>query len=210
MCEELATSFEHVPAKCFFPKGQRQNLITVPSCSRHNNDTSKDDEYVRGIIVTARGTNKLAVEHWRGNVRKSYLHSPKLFLKTFALRKENAFLHDRQRVDRVMIKIAYALYFHIYKKVWHSSPAPFYNKFYNDDGQTDMDFRLPNFKPTPYDIYEGANQAVFKYQYFEGRFNGEPNCYFKMVFYEGFEVLIFPVKDGSVSPLLILDITSKS
>jgi hypothetical protein len=79
MCEELATSVEHVPAKCFFPKGQRQNLITVPSCPRHNNETSKDDEYVRGIIVTARGTNKLAIDHWRRDVRKSYLHAPSYF-----------------------------------------------------------------------------------------------------------------------------------
>lgn len=210
MCEEPATSVEHVPAKCFFPKGQRNNLITVPSCVRHNNETSKDDEYVRGIIVTARGTNKLAVDHWRGDVRRSYLHSPKLFVKTFNLRKDKAFFHDRSRIDSVMIKIAYALYFHTYKKVWHSSPAPFYNKFYNDDNQTDMELRLPNFKPISYNIYEGENQAVFKYQYFEGNFNGQPNCYFKMVFYEGFEVFIFPANEGSVSPLLIFDISSKT
>jgi hypothetical protein len=141
---------------------------------------------------------------------KKLLACPKLFLKTFSLQKGKSFFHDRPRVDRVMIKIAYALYFHIYKKVWQSSPAPFYNKFYNDEGQTDIELRLPNFKSIPYDIYEGANQAVFKYQYFEGNINGQPNCYFKMIFYEGFEVLIFPVNNGSVSPLLILDISSKT
>lgn len=53
-CNNIATSVEHVPAKCFFPKEHRKNLITVPSCEQHNNETSKDDEYVRGIIVASK------------------------------------------------------------------------------------------------------------------------------------------------------------
>jgi len=42
MCSDPATGVEHVPAKCFFTKGQRENLITVPSCELHNNATSKN------------------------------------------------------------------------------------------------------------------------------------------------------------------------
>lgn len=209
MCGGPATGVEHVPAKCFFPKGQRQNLITVPSCTLHNNATSKDDEYVRGVIVSASGNNKLAIDHWRGDVRKSYIHSPKLFLKTFKDRRGNAFFHDRERIDGVMVKIANALYFHIYKKVWDSSPAPFYKQFYFDDDKTDIEVRFPNYKTIPeYNVYEGENQSVFKYYYLEGNMNGRQNCLFKMVFYEGFEVLIMPVKDSSNGPALILDISN--
>jgi hypothetical protein len=123
MCGAPATSVEHVPAKCFFPIGQRINLITVPSCSLHNNDTSKDDEYTRGIIVSSAGNNQVATHHWKNNVLKSYKHSPKLFLTTFKNRKDKSFFHDRARIDSVMIKIAYGLYFYIFKKVWQSSPA---------------------------------------------------------------------------------------
>ena len=194
MCSDPATGVEHVPAKCFFPKGQRENLITVPSCELHNNATSKDDEYVRGIIVSSAGTNKIALIHWRDGVRKSYLHSPKLFLKTFEMQKDNAFFHDRARIDTLMVKIAYALYYQVYKRVWQSRPAPFYKQFYFDDGKTDIEVRLPDYLSIPeYNVFEGANQSVFKYQYLEGKVNGQPNCIFKMNFYEGFEVIIIPI-----------------
>jgi hypothetical protein len=205
MCNDPAVGFEHAPAKCFFPKGNRQNLITVPSCALHNNSTSKDDEYTRGIIVTASGTNELAVRHWRGNVRKTYLHSPKLFLNTFKDRKGRSYFHDRLRIDGVMIKIAYALYYHIYKKTWESNPAPFYSQMAFDDGKSDIEYRFPDFKSIPdYAIYEGANPSVFKYQYLEGNFNGIPDCLFKMIFYEGFEVVIMPLKERESEPTLML------
>jgi len=47
-CGENAQSKEHVPARCFFPENEsyRKQLITVPSCEKHNEDTSVDDEYV--------------------------------------------------------------------------------------------------------------------------------------------------------------------
>ncbi|MEO6149461.1 MAG: hypothetical protein ABIN95_01585 [Mucilaginibacter sp.] len=182
-------------------------MITVPSCPLHNNHTSKDDEYVRGVIVSAAGNNKLSINHWRGDVRRSFIHSPKLFFKTFKHRNGNSFFHDRSRVDSVMIKIAYALYFHIYKKVWDSNLAPFYNQFYDDDGKVDIEVRFPKYKMIPdYNVYEGANPSVFKYQYLEGRINSVQNCLFKMIFYEGFEVLIMPVKDSSQTTTLILDL----
>jgi hypothetical protein len=206
MCNEPATGVEHAPAKCFFPKGYRQNLITVPSCALHNNSTSKDDEYVRGIIVTTSGTNDLAVKHWRGDVRKTYIHSPKLFLNTFNQRKGDSYFHDRLRIDQLMIKIAYALYYYIYKKTWESNPAPFYKQLTFDDGTTDIEVRLPDYKDIPdYNIYEGENQSVFKYQWLEGSFNGRSDCLFKMIFYEGFEVIIIPLSGKQSDPSMILE-----
>ncbi len=193
-CNAPATGLEHVPAKCFFPKENRMNLITVPSCYLHNNSTSKDDEYVRGIIVSAQGNNKLASQHWRGAVIKGFKHSPKLFLKTFADQRENAFFHDRKRIDALMTKIGYCLFYHIFKRVWLSKPTPFYKKFRYDDGKTDIEVRLPDHDNLPkYHIYEGANQSIFKYQYFEGKIDGQENCMFRLVFYEGFEVIIMPM-----------------
>ncbi len=193
MCSEAATGVEHVPARCFFPREHRVNLITVPSCSRHNNETSKDDEYARGIIVSALGNNKLAIDHRRDPVRRSYLHSPKLFQNTFQIQKKDAFFHDRDRIDNLMIKIAYALYYHSYRKIWESKPEPYYKQFLFDDGKSDIEVRLPNYETLPkYDIYEGGNKSVFKYHFLEGKINGKNNCLLRMVFYEGFEVLILP------------------
>jgi hypothetical protein len=196
VCNAPATGSEHVPAKCFFPKDQRHNLITVPSCYLHNNAKSLDDEYLRGIIVSAKGNNKLALNHWRNNVIKSFIHSPKLFLKTFANQRDNAFFHDRSRIDAAMSKIAYALYFYVFNKVWHSIPTPYYKNFRFDDGRADIDVRLPNHDSLPkHHVYEGSNQSIFKYQYFEGKINGQPNCMFRLIFYEGFEVIILPAND---------------
>jgi hypothetical protein len=61
MCDEPATTKEHVPPKCFFPEQKdtpkgldyRRNLITVPSCDEHNCKKSGDDEYLRTILTLA-------------------------------------------------------------------------------------------------------------------------------------------------------------
>lgn len=59
-CEKKATTRDHIPPKCFFPKAKhlpenspnyRNNLITVPSCSEHNNCRSKDDQYTAVVIA---------------------------------------------------------------------------------------------------------------------------------------------------------------
>lgn len=50
-CGEPAVSREHFPPKAFFPqKGKGLQLQTVPSCKIHNNDKSKDDQYVLAHI----------------------------------------------------------------------------------------------------------------------------------------------------------------
>jgi hypothetical protein len=59
-CNALATTREHVPPQCFFPKKKhlpvgsknyRRELITVPSCERHNTERSHDDEYAAAVVV---------------------------------------------------------------------------------------------------------------------------------------------------------------
>ena len=73
-CGNVATGVEHVPPKCFFPRGKRDNLITVPSCDAHNQEKSKEDEYIRAILLASikldghehikilRDTNERAIE----------------------------------------------------------------------------------------------------------------------------------------------------
>ncbi|MGP3508673.1 hypothetical protein [Paracidovorax citrulli] len=45
-CGAVATSKEHVPARCFFPKERdfRRDLFTVPSCKEHNSAKSNIDQ----------------------------------------------------------------------------------------------------------------------------------------------------------------------
>lgn len=51
-CSSAATTKEHFPPRCFFPKGSGLNLQlkTVPSCTTHNNDKSGDDQFLLAHI----------------------------------------------------------------------------------------------------------------------------------------------------------------
>lgn len=50
-CGGEVTGVEHIPPRSFFPKGKRNNLITVDSCDIHNQEKSKEDEYIRAILL---------------------------------------------------------------------------------------------------------------------------------------------------------------
>src|ERR1044071_110540 len=78
MCDQAATTKEHVPPRSFFPPEHRANLITVPSCQRHNNDNSMDVEYVRNIIALPFQTKEIGRAQARGPVITSFPRRPKL------------------------------------------------------------------------------------------------------------------------------------
>ena len=88
MCDKPSVTREHAPPLAFFPSDLRGNLITVPSCTAHNNDNSKDVEYVRNIVVTDINTNELARYMFRSKVLPSFRRSPKLKRQTFARYRE--------------------------------------------------------------------------------------------------------------------------
>jgi hypothetical protein len=82
-CEKPASTVEHCPPRSFFPAGQRRNLMTVPSCTEHNNDSSKDVEYARNAITTLWGVNTTGLELFERKTKKSLDRSPKLLFQTF-------------------------------------------------------------------------------------------------------------------------------
>lgn len=114
-CSTLATDKEHVPARCFFPSGRRCNLLTVPSCSEHNGDLSKDVEYVRNMIVFLENLNPAGKEMFE-TAKRSFEGSDGLFFRSLG---ETRFLgdgrcilkFDLERVNRVMDGVARAVYF---------------------------------------------------------------------------------------------------
>jgi hypothetical protein len=77
-CGAPATSKEHVPPRCFFPKEiiregllQKQNwnhLVTVPSCDEHNNQKSSGDEYLLAHIAILAPENLYAQAAIKGSV----------------------------------------------------------------------------------------------------------------------------------------------
>ena len=120
MCEKPATTREHAPPLSFFPEDKRYNLITVPSCYKHNVGNSVDVEYVRNIVVTDIHTNDIGRGMFVAKVRKSYARGHKLRRSTFQkIRpvliggRETAVVQvSERRFNPIIRAIAFALYFH--------------------------------------------------------------------------------------------------
>ncbi|BBC22799.1 hypothetical protein [Pseudanabaena sp. ABRG5-3] len=135
-CEKIATTKDHIPPKCFFPKKKdlsdgnhdyTNNLITVPACSDHNNSRSKDDEYTAAVIAMA-STSSLALtlfkSKWvRALLRREGLLGKRIFLTAKSARvisrknrvlipyNTTAISCEMQRIERVIESIARALYY---------------------------------------------------------------------------------------------------
>ena len=58
-CTRPGKTKEHIPPKSFFPRNQRDQLLTVKSCELHNNAKSHDDMYVLAhICMNASPSNR--------------------------------------------------------------------------------------------------------------------------------------------------------
>ena len=123
-CGAKATTREHVPPKCMFPEGFRHNLITVPSCDRHNLAKTKDDEYLRSVLAVAPGNNTHCLGLLDGKILPSLDRRPHLVGTLFpALQPlqvdglETAmFTLDRERFERSVVAVARGLFFHEYER----------------------------------------------------------------------------------------------
>ena len=213
LCDSKSTSVEHVPARSFFPKNKRFNLITVPSCEKHNLDTSLDDEYIRDVIAMAKGTNSIAVNHFRDKGIKSLQKSPALanliaknpkylnFIKDNEETKNLTYQVERPRFDRVLKKIAYGLYFHKYKSTWNKELAISTDRLITENYEPDIIAEELKRHPELRDSanYEGNNPDVFKFSFLD--FSNRPDKFLLMNFYEYFEIWALPLESSISSTL---------
>jgi len=194
MCAAEATTREHVPPRSFFPLGYRDGLVTVPSCPKHNNDSSADVEYVRNVIVCAYPVNEVGLSLAPKTLR-SFNRSPGLFAHTFeewwpVLTPQGgsgAFRLKMARFERVMEAIAHGLYYREEGKQYEGkwgifSPTLSSLKDLQGGGIDDWEaFRrmlaLVRFSPRPtaqpkvfsYHVWrETDSKLVYKYQFYEG------------------------------------------
>lgn len=133
MCEQPATSMEHVPPRCLFPERKdipttdyRTNLITVPSCDIHNTHKSRDDEFLMVSLAGIIGNNSIGYRHKLTKVDRALRRTSNRLLdrvfktrKTYVVRLDsNKFLKvvwgtpDAPRLIRCFDHVARGLYFH--------------------------------------------------------------------------------------------------
>lgn len=220
-CGEPSTSVEHAPAKSFFPRGNREQLITVPSCTVHNEATSLDDEYVRNVIAMMIGNNGHALNHFLTTCIRSLKRSPALTKRTTGVNRrvflENIknvgtglqpsymFQIERERIELVLRKISYALFYHKYGRPWERELLIGTEFLVTPDVQQDeIGELIRSAKSDPEymePVYEGTNPEIFKYAFLPTEEDNDFEQILQMKFYEGFEAWAIPVT-GSTAPKL--------
>jgi len=134
MCDKPATSREHAPPKCFFPrakdvnsgKNYRRNLITVPSCDEHNISKSANDLDTALILQLSTWSNNFGAEIFNNRVSDAALRLRPFISKLQANSRavhdgKNCgvvFSLDRSQIESHMSMMGRALYFHTTGQKW--------------------------------------------------------------------------------------------
>ena len=129
-CGREATTRDHIPPKCLFSSPRPNDLITVPSCLKHNLEASKDDEYLKWVLAIRHdiGDHPNVKKLWpgimrglnsprRARLKKSLLSSiqeVELFTPAgIYLGNSGTFNVDLTRLDSVVERIISGLFYHI-------------------------------------------------------------------------------------------------
>jgi len=209
MCETPATSREHAPPICFFPEETdigrdfRQNLITVPSCDRHNSIKSKDDEYFRAVIVMQAAQNSDAGRHqfFRKLLRAS-ARSPHAYQSFFQDKgtitggKGHALQIDRDRFDSCIDHLARALFFDTFKSKWTPPITVISPNFFKEIKSDNVVPHQPTISAVEVsrqmlggELIKGQNPEIFKYRLLHEE--SAKAFAFAAIFYDSFEVFTF-------------------
>jgi hypothetical protein len=145
MCDSPETSREHAPPLCFFPEANvfgrdlRRNLITVPpSCDLHNSKKSKDDEFLRAVILVQAVQSSEAGKHqFFQKLLPAVARMPgahRAFFSdkgTLAAGTASALQIDRKRFDTCIDHLAKALFFDAFGHTWALPIAVISPNFYS-------------------------------------------------------------------------------
>lgn len=198
-CGADAVSKEHVPPLCFFPKGQRKNLITVPACDQHNKDLSTDQEYVRNMIVLNYNNNYDGTQLAIDKAFKAITNNPWLIaeIKRQLVMSMNkigvpALTLDTIKMDKVFCAMGRALYYHDFGFVYNGEWRVFYDSnFLSPSKHNEESFKqFEDFKKSlgsfSYTDRQVQNPKIFQYAYsIEGS-----NIIYKLEFYEAYYIYI--------------------
>jgi hypothetical protein len=225
MCEELATSVEHVPPKCLFPEKKdlregmdlRKHLLKVPACDAHNSKKSHNDEYFLYVLTGMFQINKVGRNQYNSKIRRAIKRNPSLLKKlattampvkvtdplSGSMVDSVALKFDEDRVNIIFDRLSRAIYYHHYKEKWLGRvkyQAEFL--FATVDPSDELNLRIKAISKAADGwfsraIYYGENPEVFKYQAVEAKDSRK----MRLHFYEGCKLLlIFDSQLKSVNP----------
>lgn len=200
MCNEPATSREHVPPSCFFPEKNefRKNLITVPSCVQHNLVKSGDDEYLFAVISSHLESNQIAQDQFKKTIkaikRRSRLATT--FFKNMRPiqlgdMQTGVFHIDKERFDKSFDHISRGIYYHHFKKRIERPSATMSYALFADSTSKEaaemnkilLQWREYSTRGLAQSPKYGENPAVYYYQVIKD--NDSEGVAIRHVFYEG-------------------------
>jgi hypothetical protein len=211
MCDAEATSDEHTPPKCLFPtrkdtldgKDYRVNLITVPSCDKHNSSKSHHDEYLLLALAGSYTSSHLGLTQFITKVNRAFEKAPSK-ASNFVRRSEHILLKrnaedeweegaqivvEGERLDLVLENCARALYFHETGKRFNGTAhvITVFTMYLDPQFQADINVRV-KVTTAYFERHErkGKNQEVFWYKFEEG----EKSAIFLMHFYSTSGVIV--------------------
>lgn len=159
---------QHIPMKFFFPKMFRNNLITVPSCTKHNTEIQKLEE--RALIYILHGSNsEEAINHFkkavitdlmreeRGGFRNDLIDEFEIDSVSFKLKYPNT-------LSDYMKYVVAGLYYHNFNRVLKGDTRILCNKVIDE---------IPRFYIAKYNLInnigslkgESKNKMIFDYEY---------------------------------------------
>jgi hypothetical protein len=127
-CTHSGTTKEHVPPKSFFPKDQRNQLLTVTSCELHNTAKSSDDIYVLAQICMNASPSNRSREIFLDRVLPQLDYNGEALRKTLAAGavplEAGAFEYkvDIARFDRFFDALSYGI---VFKACGNTLPADY-------------------------------------------------------------------------------------
>lgn len=208
-CDQISVTREHIPPKVFFPEKKdmpkdfpnfREHLITVPSCETHNLNKSLEDEYAFMIIAACFGVNEIALIYSK-KISRAISHSPckaGIYLNnyrhaTIAGLPTIAPSVDTDRLNVFFTLLAKGIYYHHYHNKWKvdlfTQPLSFFLPSISEEAKQ-VNSIIQKLRDNIGSLFSneekfGSQQSIFYYQ-----FHHEEAKVLRMVFYEGFEVMV--------------------
>lgn len=202
-CDAERTSKEHVPPQCIFPKSKdtnginfRKDLITVPSCAKHNSEKSDDDEFLMLSLVglinnSTEGKLIFSTSANRSIKRKGlkFLYKHILRNHKFGVINHNGVKKkvsigepDVERLNVCFENIAYGLYYHKFGERFEGESRILYGFLtYKDKTTETLKEYLEEILKTRNFITEGSNPSVFQFMFIDDEIDGI--LALKMIFY---------------------------
>jgi hypothetical protein len=194
MCDQPATSDEHVPPKCLFPEEKdlpkgvslREDLIKVPACDIHNMARSKDDEYLLYVLSMNIVNNAVAFRQFSTKVLRASDRRPGLMQSILSGHQEvvavdeagtahNSLMvkADMARIHKCFNQIARALYYKDFQKKFVGTCRLLHDFTIADDSKFTLKVRDGESEQNALEYvksyfeksdHKGSNPSVFRYR----------------------------------------------